>query len=91
MNRLRSIWQTLRSLTAMAACWAVMGGAAWARGGPGQEESEGGGVTAWTLPYGLVILGIALGMMLVCRSARRRDRAKPEKYDAKASAKEGKK
>ena len=31
--------------------------------------------------YGLVILGIGLGMLLVCRSSNRRDRARPEQYE----------
>jgi SNF family Na+-dependent transporter len=43
-----------------------------------EEESEGGG--DYALPYALVILGIGLGLLVVCRESGRRDRAKPEQY-----------
>ncbi len=33
------------------------------------------------MSYGLVLLGIGLGVMVVCRSARRKDRPKAEGYD----------
>ncbi len=32
------------------------------------------------MSYGVVLLGICLGMLCVCRMARRRDRARPEQY-----------
>ena len=81
----------LRTLTVAAVCWLAACGPALAAADT--EGKKGGGATAWTMPYFVVVLGVALGMMLVCRSARRRDRAKPQTYgDAKvitAERKEG--
>lgn len=61
-------------------CWASAYGVAFAAEG---GESGGGsyGASVWVLPYALVILCIGLGMFVVCRSARRKDRAKPESYE----------
>ena len=91
MDRLRSMGTVLRTLTVAAVCWLAACGPALAAADT--EGKKGGGATAWTMPYFVVVLGVALGMMLVCRSARRRDRAKPQTYgDAKvitAERKEG--
>ena len=84
MNRLRSIWTALKTLAAAALCWAALCGTVLAAAK--EKEEKGGGPTSWIIPYILVLLGVALGMMLVCRSARRRDRARPETYgDAKVA------
>ena len=82
MSHLRSFWRVLKTLTMAAVCWAAVYGSALAKK-PAVPEEEGGegGAAAWTMPYGLVILGVALGMLLVCRSSRRRERARPESYD----------
>ena len=49
------------------------------------EAAESGGKSsggvAWVLPYAFVILCIGLGVFVVCRSARRKERAKPEQYE----------
>jgi hypothetical protein len=45
----------------------------------------------YVMAYMIVIFGIALGMLLVCRSSNRRDRAKPEQFgETKADTKEDK-
>ena len=46
-----------------------------------KEENSGmTGSGAYVWAYMLFILGIVLGLMVVCRSADRRDRARPEDY-----------
>ncbi len=76
MNQLRSIWRKLRLLTAAVACWLAVYGTALAKEA---EEGEGGG--SWVPSYGLLLLGVVLGMLGVCLTSRRRDREKPESYD----------
>ncbi len=59
-------------------CWVSFSGIALAAEG---ESGESYGSSIWVLPYAYVILCVGLGMFVVCRSARRKDRAKPEPYD----------
>jgi hypothetical protein len=51
----------------------------------------GGGARAYVVPYFAVILCIGLGVLVVCRSARRRERPKGEKYEAASLVDIGKK
>lgn len=44
----------------------------------GSPAGEGGG--NWVWGYMIVILVVSLGMIAVCKSSGRRDRAKPEVY-----------
>ncbi len=81
MNHLRSLRRTLKTLALTLLCWAAVYGTALARGQPVKEAPTGGTNASWILPYALVVFSIALGMLVVCRSARRRDRAKPEDYE----------
>jgi len=73
---LRGLWL----LVAGWACWVATEGAAWAAGA-GEPVTEKGSARDWVLPYFIVILCIALGMLVVCRTARRSERARPEKYE----------
>ena len=52
------------------------------------SSSSGGG--AWVWSYMVILLVLALGMIAVCKSSGRRDRAKPESYgnEPKTAAKE---
>jgi len=68
----------LGRLAIAAACWWVLYGAAWAKPAPPQEPKSRGGT--WTMSYFLLILAVSLGLLVVCRSSRRRDRARPEQY-----------
>lgn len=77
MNSLRAIGRASKSVAAAAICWMAVYGIALAQGPDEGREAEGG---VWTLPYALVLFGIGLGMLFVCRSSRRRDRDKPEKF-----------
>ena len=70
-----SLWR-LKTLAMAAFCWMAMFTPLFAA----ESSSKKGGGT-WVMSYGLVILCIGLGMMFVCRSARRRDRPKVEGYD----------
>ena len=50
-----------------------------------QEAEEGGGgggggPGAYAVPYSIVVLCVGLGLLFVCRSARRRERPKGEEY-----------
>jgi SNF family Na+-dependent transporter len=67
------------------ACWLVVHGTVLAQVPPKKEETGGG---SYVLPYMLVLLGIGLGMLCVCRSSGRRDRAKPEQYEEAKATKE---
>ncbi len=59
-------------------CWVSVSGIAFAAEG---ESKESYGSSIWVLPYAFVILCVGLAMFIVCRSARRKDRARPESYD----------
>jgi hypothetical protein len=62
------------------ACWLYLFGVVLAQ--PPQpkavEKDTGSSVYVWC--YLIVVLGIALGMLFVCRPSNRRDRARPEHY-----------
>ena len=91
MKRFNSIWKTLRAFISAIGCWAVVGDSVLAAandGGAGEDKGYG----VWVMAYMLVILFMVLGMLFVLRSAKRRDRAKPEKYaEIKPAEKYGKK
>jgi len=80
MNRLRSIWQVLKVLVAAAAGWVAVHGVALAKETKEAEGDDGG---LWVASYALVLVVVGLGMLVVLRSARRRDRARPEQYGEK--------
>jgi len=75
MSYLRSIGQTLKTLAAVAVCWTAVHRTALAQASEKQGNQEN-----WVFAYFLVIMGVALGMLVVCRSSRRKDRARPETY-----------
>ncbi len=62
------------------AAWMVLQSIAFAQGMglPKQTEKPAG---SYVFSYIVVLLGVGLGMALVCRSSRRRDRARPEQYE----------
>ncbi|OHB70114.1 MAG: hypothetical protein A2V70_03655 [Planctomycetes bacterium RBG_13_63_9] len=80
MDRTRSLWRALKRLALAAVCWGTLYGPVLAREAKKTEEKEGGGSTLWTIPYFLVILGVGLGLLVILRSSRRRDRARPQAY-----------
>jgi hypothetical protein len=58
--------------------WAAATSTAWAQTITTDSASQGG--APYALPYGIVILSIALGLFVVLHPSRRRERAKPETY-----------
>ena len=77
MNHLKSIWPAMKVLLLAALGWATAHAAAVAKDAEPAEADKGG---TWVLSYALVLLGIGLGMLIMLRSSRRRERAKPEQY-----------
>ena len=86
MNASSTCLRRLILLASVAVVSAAVCGVAFA-----QEESEeggggggggGGGPQAYVMPYTIVILGIGLGLLFVCRSAHRRDRPRGEQYES---------
>ncbi len=66
---------TARATTGLlaAACWLGSAAEAWAQG-----DGAGSGASPWVMPYALVILGVGLGLLVVCKPSRRREKAKVE-------------
>jgi hypothetical protein len=90
MKHLYAIWRKLKPLAAVVACWLALYGTALARGATKKvEEQPTAG--SWVSSYGLVLLGIVLGMLGVCLSSRRREREKPETYAKTKLVQDGKK
>ena len=87
MIRLRWIAKKMK-----LAALAVVGGLAvyapaLAQAKPEEKEDEGGG--SWVMSYGLVLMGVVLGMLVVCRSSRRRERARQEMFADSEEEQEG--
>lgn len=80
MRSWRSIVRGVSTLLTAAVLWLGVYGTALAR--PAAEEKEGKGAS-WVPSYLIVVFGVGLGMLLVCRSSRRRERARPETYEEK--------
>ena len=80
MISVRQLWRAGRIAFFALAGWLTVYGAALAQGPVKPRESESVGSGVYVMAYGLVILGIALGMLFVCRSSNRRERAKPEQF-----------
>jgi H+/Cl- antiporter ClcA len=79
------IWTACRRVLLFLGCSVALATDVLARDTTGKSESSGN--SAWVWAYILVILGVALGMLVVCKSSGRRDRAKPEAYgEGKGSA-----
>ncbi len=77
----RSAWQTIRILFMAISGWVILSGHAVSAEEGGGGGSGGSG--SWALPYMVVMFCLALGMLTVCLSQRRRDRGKSEYSDRK--------
>jgi hypothetical protein len=82
MKRLRRFWHGASLFISAGTVWLSLYGPALAQVVMKKEESKSSttGTGSYVLAYGLVILAIALGLLVVCRSSGRRDRARPEQY-----------
>jgi hypothetical protein len=72
---MNSIFQKSKIAVIACAGWLLASGSLTA-----QDAKSGGGGGAWVLSYFLVLLGVVLGMLVVCRTSTRRDRPRPEGY-----------
>jgi hypothetical protein len=82
MRRLKSIWRKGTLALATLIGWLAVYGVAWAQRSAPVEEVEKGGATSYVLPYVIVLVFVGLGIFVVCRPARRRERARPEEYQS---------
>ena len=78
MTRLRWIANKMKLAALAVACWLAVYAPVLAQAKPKEEEEGGGG--RWVMSYGLVLMGVVLGMLVVCRSSRRRERAQQEMF-----------
>jgi hypothetical protein len=81
MSYLRIFWR--KAAAALTLLAGLLGAtAAWAQVNKpaAKEDTSMTGSGAYVFSYMIFILGIVLGLLVVCRSANRRDRAKPEDY-----------
>lgn len=85
MNASSTRLRRLILLASVVVVWAAVCGVAFAQeseeGGEG-GGGGGGGPQAYVMPYTIVILGVGLGLLFVCRSAHRRDKPRGEQYEA---------
>jgi heme/copper-type cytochrome/quinol oxidase subunit 2 len=67
--------------------WLAIYGAALAQmpGKPKAAPAQNINSMTYVMAYFLVIFGVALGMLFVCRSSNRRERARPEQFEAKTA------
>jgi hypothetical protein len=83
VKRLKLSWSQMKTVAVVLVAWFVSHGTALAEKAlqPAAKAAEGGG-GSYILAYALVLLGVGLGLLFVCRASVRRDRAGPEHYDA---------
>ncbi|MBN1394048.1 MAG: hypothetical protein JW959_03370 [Pirellulales bacterium] len=84
MKLLRVRWLSLKIAFISLVCWLSIHGDVLAQAKKNTEKAVGDSSTtaggAYVMAYGLVILSVTLGLLFVCRTSNRRDRAKPEVY-----------
>jgi hypothetical protein len=73
MNRLSRLWHSAKYLGSTVGVWLAVAGMAVAQEKPAES---GGGGPPYVGPYFIVVLCLALGLMVVCNPARRKDKAK---------------
>ncbi len=82
-------WQALRIALYTLCGWLLVHGVVLAAAKKAAEKAADSSTTgsgAYVMAYGLVILATTLGLLFVCRSSNRRDRARPESYGQMKSA-----
>lgn len=81
MKRIESLWRKLKLVTVAAALWLAMYGHLFAAKQKAVEKPSESSQT-WVFPYFVVLMAVGLGMLVVCRSSRRTERAKPKGYES---------
>ncbi len=76
MSYLRGFGRRVSLFLFVAVCWLMGGAQAWAQ--QGSPTVGGRGASPWVLPYALVILGLGLGLLILCKPSKRREKAKVE-------------
>jgi len=81
MSYLRILGRKAAARCVLVAGW-LAATATWAQAQKltGKEDATTTATGPYVWAYMLLILGLALGLLVVCRSANRRDRARPEDY-----------
>ena len=74
------IWRPSKLALFALAGWLAMHGPAVAAAVAEEAEKKSDGGGSYLLSYALTGAGIVLGLLFVCRTSRRRDRARPEQY-----------
>ncbi len=77
MRQLRPFGRRLSACLLAAVCWLSTVAEVWAQQ---QDSPSVGGRSAspWVLPYALAIFAVGLGLLIVCKPSRRREKAKVE-------------
>ena len=89
MTFVRRIWRGGRIVFFALAGWLAVYGVALAQVQKPNKDEPQLNSSVYVMAYMLVLFGIALGLLLVCRSSNRRERAKPEQFgETKAAKKE---
>ncbi len=76
MNRLTRLWHSARLFVSAGTVWLALDGLALA-----EEKGSETSTPPYVGPYFIVILCLALGLMVVCNPARRKEKTKLQ-YEA---------
>jgi hypothetical protein len=82
MKRNESIWRKFKVVAMAVAFWLAMYGHVFAAKKAKVVEKTEGSSQSWVFPYFVVMMAVGLGMLVVCRSSRRAERAKPKQYES---------
>ena len=74
------LWRKIEFAALALAGWLALHGAALAAAVAEEAEKKSDGGGSYLLSYALTGAGIVLGLLFVCRTSRRRDRARPEQF-----------
>jgi NhaP-type Na+/H+ or K+/H+ antiporter len=80
MMFVRRIWRGGRMAFFALAGWLAVYGAALAEAQQPKKDEPQLNSSTYVMAYMLVLFGVALGLLLVCRTSNRRERAKPEQF-----------
>ena len=87
MTSVRQIWRMGQIALLAMVGWLAVYGTAWAQPKPAPPQPTLNSST-YVMAYFLVIFAIALGMLMICKSSNRRERAKADQFESKNFAEE---